>query len=645
MKVPKISQKAIVIAFSVLGFLLFVGISIVIFPRLTYIGAQIANIVGDAIEDNINTTNTQVSRPEGFYQDSIQFKSSFSDLIIEPSGSLSEVTPPISLFVQSDPANDIYDPDERVKCYEAGTISGEIMESINPGSNRMETKTLAEGTKYYIAIYQEYDPAIDWSGHYEADWYVYSEPIRYFINEGKVYILGPSSFIDKAVDPGIGMVSERIVDSNPEDSIDDSSYEQEKSLLEANVENLVALYGSYDPIAFSTYSAKFSDEYSLTLDYFYFTSTKGAQFQFGYMPVEPSTDLAGYTEIDDYHGLKILVNSRKEFVIIDREGFVQSMVFQVPLDGYAKKEFQLSDGTTFAGTYSSSYGTCEASNDATAFYVFEDVPEGSLQSIATVDGFDIYEKKDPVNDSFTKKVYDEDYIALEYWEWNGLEEDNGQAMTYTEYLSYHPIIYVKDVYRNFIRYTNSDFFPEGGCAKPAIYLYPTETTDISVKVVPNGKLTFTYPAYNEGWNVIASIDGSIVNKSDGKAYDYLWWDSYTYSLNVPENGFVVEKSQIESFLESKLSEMNLNDSEKTEFQSYWVPKMQAEDSEHIFVTFLFNKEVSQIARLEVSPTPENSFRVFMVYKPVSEDYSVSPLLLQHANRIGYSLVEWGGARL
>lgn len=45
-------------------------------------------------------------------------------------------------------------------------------------------------------------------------------------------------------------------------------------------------------------------------------------------------------------------------------------------------------------------------------------------------------------------------------------------------------------------------------AKPVIYLYPESKTDVAVKLAYAGELTCTYPAYQDGWNVSASPDGT-----------------------------------------------------------------------------------------------------------------------------------------
>ena len=47
--------------------------------------------------------------------------------------------------------------------------------------------------------------------------------------------------------------------------------------------------------------------------------------------------------------------------------------------------------------------------------------------------------------------------------------------------------------------------------KPVIYLYPEETTEVTVKLDFKGKLTSTYPAYENGWKVTAQPDGTLTD--------------------------------------------------------------------------------------------------------------------------------------
>src|SRR3989338_7270497 len=56
--------------------------------------------------------------------------------------------------------------------------------------------------------------------------------------------------------------------------------------------------------------------------------------------------------------------------------------------------------------------------------------------------------------------------------------------------------------------------------KPAVYLYPTEKLNITVKVVINGSIINSKPKYNEGWDVMGEPNG-IINGT----YDYLFYEA------------------------------------------------------------------------------------------------------------------------
>ena len=59
-------------------------------------------------------------------------------------------------------------------------------------------------------------------------------------------------------------------------------------------------------------------------------------------------------------------------------------------------------------------------------------------------------------------------------------------------------------------------------AKPVIYLYPEEETEVTVKLDCDGGLTCTYPAYEDGWSVTAQPDGTLTDGA-GQTYRYLYW--------------------------------------------------------------------------------------------------------------------------
>ena len=111
------------------------------------------------------------------------------------------------------------------------------------------------------------------------------------------------------------------------------------------------------------------------------------------------------------------------------------------------------------------------------------------------------------------------------------------------------------------------------CYKPVIYLYPEKETEVSVKLETNGKLTCTYPRYNNGWEITASPDGTLTDRN-GKAYNYLYWEGETFTEYDMSEGFCVKGNDTAEFLEYALGKLGLNRREANEFIVFWLPMME-----------------------------------------------------------------------
>ena len=181
---------------------------------------------------------------------------------------------------------------------------------------------------------------------------------------------------------------------------------------------------------------------------------------------------------------------------------------------------------------------------------------------------------------------------------------------------------------------------ETTAVKPVIYLYPTEVTNVSVKLDYNGSLTCTYPNYHELWRVTAYPDGTLINQEDGKEYSYLYWegvDDIAYDFS---KGFVVKGSDTAAFLQEKLAYLGLAPKEYNEFIVYWLPKMQ--NNPYNLITFQ-GAAYTDNAVLTISPEPDSMLRVFMVYKSLRQPIKIEEQILTPFDRKGFSVIEWGGS--
>ncbi|MEI8229930.1 MAG: hypothetical protein WCG83_02215 [Candidatus Peregrinibacteria bacterium] len=215
-----------------------------------------------------------------------------------------------------------------------------------------------------------------------------------------------------------------------------------------------------------------------------------------------------------------------------------------------------------------------------------------------------------------------------------------QKMSVKDFYASHPVIYIKDPFGRWLRWLKEDYLPAAECGKPVIYLYPQTTKKVSVRVAPNNGFTVTDPPYGNGWNVRATPESQLTT-ADGTTYPYLFWEGNTNGYIAPKEGFVVAKEDIVRVLGEKLTLLGLNEKERADFLDFWVPKMQ--EKPYYFITFLPQESFEALAPLTVSPRPDTVIRIFMDYRGLAAPIHVQPLILHTPKRLGFTVVEWGGA--
>ncbi|OHT16532.1 hypothetical protein TRFO_13117 [Tritrichomonas foetus] len=216
---------------------------------------------------------------------------------------------------------------------------------------------------------------------------------------------------------------------------------------------------------------------------------------------------------------------------------------------------------------------------------------------------------------------------------------------------------------------NLDMFSESIDA-PIIYLYPDVEMGVDVSLKMNGIIQTIYPKCTScnnrdecSWIVKAKPTGKLemissestnysVNQRNIE-YDYLFYEGIKPKLNLNElEGFFVKKEETSSFLETKLHEIGLNDSEMNEFIVFWLPRLEKND--YNFICFYVNEKYSEISTLDVNPKPKSILRVFMVFKGYSKEehknkldsefqFQLIPQTFPPFERKGFTIVEWGGS--
>ncbi|MFI5203324.1 MAG: hypothetical protein ACHQF2_02420 [Flavobacteriales bacterium] len=191
---------------------------------------------------------------------------------------------------------------------------------------------------------------------------------------------------------------------------------------------------------------------------------------------------------------------------------------------------------------------------------------------------------------------------------------------------------------------------EGGVRvdKPVIYLYPEKTTEVQVRLDVKGNIDFTYPTYNQGWNVIAHPNGTL--ETNGKNYNYLFWDAEIEQELISSDwsqGFVVHRDSLTGFFEKILQQVAFTTQEQQDFITYWVPRMIKGGWSYIH--FLTDEEYSTIAKLDITPVPDQINRLFMAWCSLGNTIRTTSVLTEQTlpsfTRNGFTVVEWGGTEI
>jgi hypothetical protein len=247
---------------------------------------------------------------------------------------------------------------------------------------------------------------------------------------------------------------------------------------------------------------------------------------------------------------------------------------------------------------------------------------------------------------------------------NGVSEPS-----YAEYVAKNPIIIFRDQWNRFIAVGEFQYQLMGGCGKPVVYLYPKTPTEVKVVLEKPTRFTVDIPTYKNGWDVTANPDGllkdlqsqdtdcSAINTQvfgseyagdacKNNAYPYLYWAGQVDNFYPQaDTGWVVAKENLSSFIDQKLTIIGLNEKERADMLSYWVPELTAKNTPYYRISFFQTADMNKFAPMNIIPKPNTLIRVFLDWAPLANNnVNIQPESLTHIDREGFTAVEWGGLK-
>ena len=175
--------------------------------------------------------------------------------------------------------------------------------------------------------------------------------------------------------------------------------------------------------------------------------------------------------------------------------------------------------------------------------------------------------------------------------------------------------------------------------KPAVYLYPEKSSQISVSLDINGEIVASEPKYPKGgWSVKAEPTGLI----DGR-YDYLFYENTLNKIEIPEEGWSVKYTDLAGWFDQNLPKIGLNDKEKNQFKEYWLNELKPANFYEI--KLLSDRFLAENMQLKVDPKPDTIIRRNFIFKPVAEKTELNSPTIFVPERNGFTVIEWGGVEI
>ncbi|KKT74173.1 MAG: hypothetical protein UW70_C0064G0009, partial [Candidatus Peregrinibacteria bacterium GW2011_GWA2_44_7] len=310
----------------------------------------------------------------------------------------------------------------------------------------------------------------------------------------------------------------------------------------------------------------------------------------------------------------------------------------------------LVDGTSFNlnADYTYTVGGCGITGNCYTI-VKADPKNLTLAGKTDAGGVEFYTVKDPIENASAATGATAEQIAFaesyktytSMYQWK-VEQEGYTLLTFDEYVTLKPMLYWQDPLGRWSTLSHVDVKPLAECGKPVVYLYPETPMDVQVKVEET-VFTKTIPEHGtDGWAVRAYPGGAVYNYGDGATYPYLFWEGVSKPAVSLDRGFMVERDDLEGFLNDALDQMGFLAHEKTDFMEFWLSRMLDNTQHYFFVSFVGTEDMNAIAPLSITPQPDTLARVFMFYHPTDTAFYVEPQVLNPVSRYGFNVFEWGG---
>ena len=176
--------------------------------------------------------------------------------------------------------------------------------------------------------------------------------------------------------------------------------------------------------------------------------------------------------------------------------------------------------------------------------------------------------------------------------------------------------------------------------KPNIYLYPTIEEEVEVRFKTPELLETVIPEYDNLWKATAQPDGNLI--VNGEKYGFLFYESDTSILYMQQDsGWIIKPETKEQQLNEIAKLYKFNEQETEDFVTFWCSRLENDISYFMYPQHI--ETIDILMPIDISPVPDSIFRVWFLFKPVSNSANIptKPEIIP-IERKGFTVTEWGG---
>ena len=191
-----------------------------------------------------------------------------------------------------------------------------------------------------------------------------------------------------------------------------------------------------------------------------------------------------------------------------------------------------------------------------------------------------------------------------------------------------------------------------------------ENENVRTKVILDKKLlrfSYVYPQPDTiidqscyQWDFTFKDYLNLYSEKLNKSFSYIFWEADTFSIQgkkyfdellMNNQYFCFKKEDILDKLDLILTKMGMTINERNDMITYWIQKLTMK--KYTLAYFMDTNSYCKIVKLEISPKPKQTIRIFMLFKPI--EYSIKSKAeisdIKQIERNSNNVLEWGAMHI